>query len=236
MDASVEGDHAARRGHGAQSAHTFDETARMGHALLQGHAPGAGSSTQRPAPAPHGRPGRSGSLVPSSDRQLSSCRSARRHPARKVHLDRCSTPQPSADPGAPSRSRRARRAADACAAAWPPTAASTAEPMAVRPISSSTSGRAWQAARSAGSAARSASPGPGAVPTGAPARVHGAGRETVAWTAGVDAAWITGPGGRNLVDRSPCADRPRRAIMSSARRGRRNRSRDRRKAAGLIAR
>jgi hypothetical protein len=54
--------------------------------------------------------------------------------------------------------------------------------------------------------------------------------------AGVDAAWISDPGSGNLVDRSPCADRPSRAIIWSARRGRRNRSRDRRKAAGLIAR
>jgi hypothetical protein len=52
----------------------------------------------------------------------------------------------------------------------------------------------------------------------------------------VDGSWISDLRTLNLVDRSPCAEVARRAIIWAARRGRGIRIADRRKAVGLIAR
>gem|GEM_PF-4913129 len=52
----------------------------------------------------------------------------------------------------------------------------------------------------------------------------------------MDGAWISEPRLPNLVDRSPCANRVRRAIITQPEGAEEFGSRDRRKAAGLIAR
>ena len=222
----------------------------MGHAALQGHAPGAGSSTQRPAPAPHGRPGRSGSLL----RRRATDNSDHAGPLDGTRLERFTqTDAQHLDPPPTRRPNRARVALGGQPAPAPPRG--VRQPPLLRhqwlpdpPPARRADGRGklpdlrvpppGQLARSSRSPARAPAHARGAEGRrqAQPDRRSDARRAPASWMAGVDAAWISDPGSGNLVDRSPCAGRPSRAIIWSARRGRRNRSRDRRKAAGLIAR
>ena len=101
---------------------SFDESAEMGHPYRQGNPPGAGSSTQRPAPAPLIRPGRSGSICRRAVDRSQHCRPAAcvhgserfsppdvpdldRPPTRRTHCSRGALRGPPA-PAAPLHRRR----------------------------------------------------------------------------------------------------------------------------------
>jgi hypothetical protein len=205
---------------------SFDGTARVGHPWSQGDAPGAGSSTQRPAPAPHGRPGRSGPFAVERSIHHDMAGLPFEHPARKGSTSTCLAPPPSADPADPSRSRRARQTAGACAAASLATTVSTAPRTAAPPTWSWTGLPASPAVPSAGSAAawcRRPRPGaPGSRVTSARGIVDGRrGRSVDKWSTGPESRGQVplrgrGPPGDHLVspngprksDRGTAARRP----------------------------